>query len=152
MPVTDPIADMLTRIRNSNAVGAEEVSIPASRMKVGLAKILREEGFIKHYKVSRVRKKNAKGQKKSGDQEKSNPLEQQSEIRIFLKYGPNEEKVIQGLKRLSKPSLRRYVRSGEIPRIEGGLGISIVSTSQGLKTDKQCRQQNIGGEILCAIW
>ncbi|MFW5870118.1 MAG: 30S ribosomal protein S8 [Candidatus Sumerlaeota bacterium] len=151
MPVTDPIADMLTRIRNANAIAAEEVSIPASRVKVGIAKILREEGFIKHYKVSRVRKKGQKG-RKSPDQEKGNPLEQQSEIRVFLKYGPNDEKVIQGLQRLSKPSLRRYVRSGEIPRVEGGLGVSIVSTSQGLKTDKQCRQENIGGELLCKIW
>ena len=152
MPVTDPIADLLTRIRNANAVALDEVVIPASRIKVGLAKILREEGFIKHYKVSRVRKKGAEQRRGRRDREKGSPLEKQSEIRIFLKYGPNGEKVINGLRRISRPGLRRYVRASEIERIDGGLGISIVSTSRGLLSDRQCRKRNIGGEIMCAVW
>ena len=151
MPVTDPIADMLTRIRNANAVRADEVIVPASRLKVGVAKLLREEGFIKHYKVSRVRPKGQKkGQRRERD--KGSPLEKQSEIRVFLKYGPKDEKVISGLKRISRPGLRHYVRSGEIARVNGGLGISIVSTSQGLLTGRQCNKRNIGGELLCTIW
>ena len=151
MPVTDPIADMLTRIRNANSVSSDEVTVPASRIKVGLAKILREEGFIKHYKVARVRRK---GEQRRGrrEREKGSPLEKQSEIRIFLKYGPNGEKVINGLKRLSRPGLRKYVGAGEIGRIEGGLGISVLSTSRGLLSDRQCRKRNVGGELLCAIW
>lgn len=151
MPVTDPIADMLTRIRNANAVGADEVVVPASRMKVGIAKILREEGFIKHYKVSRVRRKGAKGRVRR-EREKGNPLEKQSEIRVFLKYGPKSEKLIHGLRRVSRPSLRRYVRAGDLPRVEGGLGIAILSTSQGLMSNRQCYKNGIGGELLCTVW
>lgn len=150
MPVTDPIADMLTRIRNANAVSLDEVVVPASRLKVGLAKLLREEGFIKHYKVARVRPKNKKPRRR--EREKGNPLEKQSEIRIFLKYGPRGEKVINGLKRISRPGLRRYVRSKDIKRVEGGLGIAIISTSQGFVTDRECVKRNIGGELLCNIW
>lgn len=149
MPVSDPIADMLTRIRNANRVNKEEVVIPASRMKVGIAKILREEGFIKHYKVVRT---NKKGRKPQGGRDKGSPLDGQSEIRIFLKYGPKQEKVIMGIERLSSPSLRRYVRSTDIPYIQGGLGITIVSTSGGLMTGKQCRKKKVGGELLCAVW
>lgn len=149
MQINDQIADMLTRIRNANRVGKEEVAIPASRMKVAIAKILREEGFIKHYKVSRVQKK---GDKRNSRQEKGNPLEGQSEIRIFLKYGPRQEKVINDLRRLSRPSLRKYVGVEGIPLIDGGLGVTILSTSQGLMTGKECRKRNIGGELLCAIW
>jgi small subunit ribosomal protein S8 len=152
MPVTDPIADMLTRIRNANAVSAEEVTVPASRLKVGIAKILREEGFIKHYKVGRVRKKNQKKAPRRDNEKKGSPLEKQSEIRIFLKYGPKEEKVIMGLKRLSRPGLRRYVKADGVPRIQGGLGIAILSTSQGLLSSHQCRKRKTGGELLCAIW
>ncbi|HNY26214.1 MAG TPA: 30S ribosomal protein S8 [Candidatus Sumerlaeota bacterium] len=150
MSVTDPIADMLTRIRNANAVQADEVSVPASRLKVGLAKILREEGFIKHYKVARVRRK---GQlKRRREREKGSPLEKQSEIRIFLKYGIKGERVLNGLRRVSRPGLRQYVSTAEIPRIEGGLGICILSTSQGLLSDRQAKKRNIGGELLCTIW
>jgi len=152
MPVNDPIADMLTRIRNANATSAEEVAVPASRIQVGIAKILREEGFIKHYKVVRVYNKNGKQKPRRDRHEKGNPLEKQSEIRIFLKYGPRREKVIRGLRRISKPGLRRYVGATEIPTIEGGLGATILSTSRGLLTGKQCRKRNIGGELLCAIW
>ena len=152
MSVTDPIADMLTRIRNANAAGLEEVAVPASRMKVGIAKILREEGFIKHYKVSRVRPKSAKKATRQRDREKGNPLEKQSEIRIFLKYGPKQEHVINGLRRLSRPGLRRYVGADSIPRVEGGLGIAILSTSQGLLSSQQCFKRGVGGELLCSIW
>jgi len=151
MPVTDPIADMLTRIRNANRMGAEEVEIPASRIKVGLAKILREEGFVKHYKIVRVPGRDKK--KKIGDRpEKGGPLEKQSVIRIYLKYGPKQEHVISGLRRLSRPGLRRYVGAGEIPVVQGGLGITILSTSRGLLTGAQCRKRNIGGELLCSVW
>lgn len=155
MPVTDPIADMLTRIRNANSVGAEEVEIPASRIKVGIAKILREEGFIKHYKIARVTAKDKKKKpapEQRPAQEKGSPLEKQSVIRVYLKYGPKAERVIAGLRRLSRPGLRRYVGSDEIPKIEGGIGITILSTSRGLLTGAQCRKRNIGGELLCAIW
>jgi small subunit ribosomal protein S8 len=153
MPVTDPIADMLTRIRNANSAGQDEVAVPASRLKVGLAKILREEGFIKHYKVTRVRPKSqAKKPVPTREREKGNPLEKQSEIRIFLKYGPKQERVIHGLRRLSRPGLRRYVGATDIPRIEGGLGVAIVSTSVGLLSDRQCSKRGVGGELLCAVW
>ena len=153
MPVSDPIADMLTRIRNANNTGAEEVEIPASRLKVGIAKILREEGFIKHYKIVRVAEKGAKKKSREPRQpEKGSPLEKQSVIRVYLKYGPKEEKVLNGLKRLSTPGLRRYVGAEEIPVVDGGLGISILSTSKGLLTGAQCRKRNVGGEILCSVW
>jgi small subunit ribosomal protein S8 len=153
MPIIDPIADMLTRIRNANRIGADEVAVPASRIKVGIAKILREEGFIKHYKVVRVQKP---GKKKAvapaARREKGSPLEGQSEIRIFLKYGPKQEHVVHGLKRVSSPGLRRYVGTEDIPLVEGGLGITIVSTSKGLLTGKQCRKRKIGGELICTVW
>lgn len=153
MSVSDPIADMLTRIRNANQSGAEEVEVPASRLKVGIAKILREEGFIKHYKIVRVAGKDAKKKgKEPRQQEKGSPLEKQSVIRVYLKYGAKQEKVISGLKRISSPGLRRYVSSDEIPVIEGGLGITILSTSRGLLTGSQCRKRNVGGELLCAVW
>jgi small subunit ribosomal protein S8 len=118
-------------------------------MKVGIAKILREEGFIKHYKVVRVTKK---GKKKPPRQEKGSPLEGQSEIRIFLKYGPAQERVINGLKRVSRPSLRRYIDVEHIPFVEGGLGISILTTSKGLLTGKEAQKQKVGGELLCTVW
>jgi small subunit ribosomal protein S8 len=156
MPVIDPIADMLTRVRNANSQGAEEVEVPASRIKVGIAKILREEGFIKHYKIVRVAGKDSKKKgaaaPKADRQDKGGPLEKQSVIRIYLKYGPKQERVISGLRRISKPGLRRYVSSEEIPVIEGGLGITIVSTSRGLLTGAQARKRSIGGELLCSIW
>jgi small subunit ribosomal protein S8 len=163
MPVSDPIADMLTRIRNANRNGAEEVAIPASRLKVALAKLLREEGFIKHYKVARVGGKEgekaqapaAAAPAAAGEQATkpaAKPLERQSVLHVYLKYGPNGEQVIAGLKRLSKPGLRRYVGWKDIQVVQGGLGITVISTSRGLLTGAQSRKRQIGGELLCAIW
>jgi len=132
MAHTDPIADMLTRIRNANSVMHDHVDVPNSRVKVAIAKILKDEGFIKYYKVMRTTK--------------------QGTIRVFLKYGPNRERVINGIDRVSKPGLRRYVKAQEIPRVRGGLGVVVVSTSHGIMTGRECRRQNVGGEIICSIW
>ncbi len=129
--VTDTIADMLTRIRNANAMRYEEVSVPASNLKIELARILKEEGFIKNYKVEKN--------------------DVQGTIVITLKY-VNKERVITGLKRISKPGLRVYAKSTEIPKVLNGLGIAIISTSKGIMTDKQARQQQLGGEVLAYIW
>jgi small subunit ribosomal protein S8 len=130
--VTDTIADMLTRIRNANSMGYEEVTVPASKLKVELARILKEEGFIKDYKVE------------------NNGVEKN--ILLTLKYGNKKEKVITGLKRISKPGLRVYVRSDEVPKVLNGLGIAIISTSKGIMTDKEARKLNIGGEVLAYVW
>ena len=132
MVVTDTIADMLTRIRNANQMRYQEVSVPASNLKVSLAKILKDEGFIEDYKV--------------------NDDNVQGTIDITLKYGKNKERVITGLKRISKPGLRVYAKSTEIPKVLNGLGIAIISTSHGVMTDKEARKQNLGGEVLCYIW
>ncbi len=132
MSHTDPIADMLTRIRNANTVRKDHVDIPTSKMKVAIARILKEEGFVKYYKTMRSTK--------------------QGMIRIFMKYGPNREPVINGLQRVSKPGIRRYVGVTQIPRVRGGMGIAIISTSQGILTGAECRRKNIGGEILCEVW
>ena len=129
--VTDTIADMLTRIRNANAMRYNEVSVPASKLKIELARILKEEGFIKGYKVVKD--------------------DAQGSIIITLKY-VNKERVITGLKRISKPGLRVYAKSSEIPKVLNGLGIAIVSTSKGIMTDKEARKQNLGGEVLAYIW
>ena len=130
--VTDTIADMLTRIRNANSMSYEEVSVPSSKLKVEIARILKEEGFIKDYKVV------SEGVEKN--------------ILLTLKYGKKKEKVITGLKRISKPGLRVYVRSDEVPKVLNGLGIAIISTSKGIMTDKEARKQNLGGEVLAYIW
>ncbi|MBA1336392.1 MAG: SSU ribosomal protein S8p (S15Ae) [Firmicutes bacterium] len=132
MVMTDPIADMLTRIRNANTVRHSQVEIPASNMKKAIAQILLEEGLIKGYDVIDDGK--------------------QGIIKIELKYGPGQEKVISGLKRISKPGLRVYVKKDEVPKVLGGLGIAVISTSKGLMTDKKARQENVGGEVLCYIW
>jgi small subunit ribosomal protein S8 len=132
MVMTDPIADLLTRIRNANTVGHEQIELPASNMKRGIANILKEEGFIRDAEFI--------------------PDNKQGILRIFLKYGPSNERVITGLKRISKPGLRVYAKHNEIPRVLGGLGIAILSTSQGLMTDKQARRSGIGGEVLCYVW
>ena len=129
--VTDTIADMLTRIRNANAMRSNEVSVPASNLKIELARILKEEGFIKGYKVVKD--------------------DAQGSILITLKY-VNKERVITGLKRISKPGLRVYAKSSEIPKVLNGLGIAIISTSKGIMTDKEARKQNLGGEVLAYIW
>jgi small subunit ribosomal protein S8 len=132
MVMTDPIADMLTRIRNASSVRHNTVDIPASKMKLELARILKDEGFVREYEVIN----------------NSKP----SVIRIFLKYGPQKEKVISGIKRISKPGLRVYAGKDEVPKVLGGLGCAILSTSEGILTDKQCRQKGIGGEVICYIW
>ena len=130
--VTDTIADMLTRIRNANAMRYTEVKVPASNLKLELARILKEEGFIADYKV----------------------LEEtaQGMILLTLKYGPKKERVITGLKRISKPGLRVYAKKEEVPKVLNGLGIAIISTSKGIMTDKEARKQNLGGEVLAYIW
>lgn len=132
MVMTDPIADFLTRIRNANSVGHKTVSIPASNAKLALAEILKEEGFIKGFEVIEDNKQN--------------------EIKIQLKYGRNDEKVITGIKRISKPGLRIYAKADEVPRVLNGLGIAIISTSNGIITDKQARQQGVGGEVVAYVW
>jgi small subunit ribosomal protein S8 len=132
MIVTDPIADMLTRIRNALMVRHDSVLVPASRIKLAIAKILKEEGFITDFEVVR------------GKPHRS--------IRIQLRYMENNKPAISGLRRISKPGLRVYVQKKEIPRVYGGLGISILSTSAGLKTGHQAWKQGAGGEILCYVW
>ncbi len=129
--LTDPIADMLTRIRNAIRIKAEKVDMPLSKMRLEIAKILKEEGFIKAYKVLKDRK--------------------QGILRIILKYVDNES-VISGLKRISKPGRRVYVGRKEIPKVMGGLGVAIISTSRGVLTDKACRIEGVGGEVLCYVW
>ena len=130
--MTDPIADMLTRIRNANQMRYKEVEVPASKIKIEIARILKEEGFIHDYKV----KKN----------------EVQSILVLSLKYSDKKERVITGLKRISKPGLRVYAKAEELPRVLNGLGIAIVSTSKGVMTDKQARRESLGGEVLAFVW
>ncbi|MDD2629745.1 MAG: 30S ribosomal protein S8 [Limnochordia bacterium] len=132
MALTDPIADMLTRIRNANSAYHEKVDIPASKTKIELARILKEEGYIRDYKVYRDDK--------------------QGVLRVFLRYGQNKERVMRGLKRISKPGLRVYANKDEIPKVLGGLGCAVLSTSQGVMTDKAARKHGVGGEVLCYIW
>lgn len=132
MVMTDPVADMLTRIRNSNNAKHDTVDIPASNIKKAIAEILLQEGFIKGYDVI--------------DDEK------QGIIRVQIKFGKNKEKVITGLKRISKPGLRVYAKKDEIPRVLGGLGIAVISTSKGIITDKVARKEGVGGEVLCYVW
>lgn len=132
MVMSDPIADLLTRIRNANLVRHETVEIPASKAKKEIVEILKREGFIRDAEYVEDNK--------------------QGIIRVFLKYGPNNERVITGLKRISKPGLRVYAKSLEIPRVLGGLGIAIISTSKGVMTDKEARQAKAGGEVICYVW
>ena len=132
MHITDPIADMLTRIRNANSAKHETVDIPASNMKKAIAQILLDEGYIASYKVIED--------------------EKQGVIRVTLKYGENKAQVITGLRRVSKPGLRIYAGAEELPRVLRGLGIAIVSTSKGVMTDKQAREAKVGGEVLAYIW
>ncbi len=132
MQITDPIADMLTRIRNANSSKHESVLIPSSKMKVAIAKILDDEGYINGYEVIDDGK--------------------QGMIKVTLKYGANKTKVITGIKRVSKPGLRVYANKEEMPKVLRGLGIAIVSTSKGIMTDKDARKNNVGGEVLAFIW
>ena len=130
--MTDPIADMLTRIRNANMVGHESVDVPASKMKKSIAEILLKEGYIKGYDVIEDNK--------------------QGIIRIQMKYGQNKEKVITGIKKISKPGLKVYAKRDDIPKVLGGLGVAIISTSKGVITDKEARKENVGGEVICYVW
>ena len=130
--VTDPIADMLTRIRNANAMRYKEVEVPASNLKIEIARILKEQGFIHDYKIKKNNVQNI--------------------IVLSLKYGQNKERVITGLKRISKPGLRVYVKATEVPRVLNGLGIAIISTSKGVMSDKEAREASLGGEVLAYIW
>ncbi len=132
MVMTDPIADFLTRIRNANTVYMEKVEIPASKTKQNLANILKDEGYIKDVEYIEDGK--------------------QGFLRLYLKYGANREKVLSGLKRISRPGLRVYAQKDELPRVLGGLGIAVISTSKGLMTDKDARKAGIGGEVMCYIW
>ncbi len=132
MVVTDPIADFLTRIRNANMVLMDKVEIPASKTKMGLAEILKAEGFINDVELIEDGK--------------------QGVIRVYLKYGAGREKIINGLKRISKPGLRVYAGKDELPRVMGGLGIAIISTSKGLMVDRVARKEGLGGEGLCYVW
>ncbi|WP_062196936.1 30S ribosomal protein S8 [Massilibacterium senegalense] len=132
MVMTDPIADMLTRIRNANMVRHEKLEVPASNIKKEVANILKQEGFVRDVEFVEDNK--------------------QGIIRIFLKYGQNNERVITGLKRISKPGLRVYAKANEVPRVLNGIGIAIVSTSQGIMTDREARQKQVGGEILAYVW
>ncbi len=132
MVLTDPIADMLTRIRNANMAEKKQVAMPHSKMKSELARILKAEGFIKDYTM---------------ENEGGKPV-----LNIFLKYTIEREPVIQGLRRISKPSCRKYVNSEEVPRVLGGIGIAILSTSSGVMTDAVAREKKIGGEVLCYVW
>lgn len=132
MSMTDPIADFLTRIRNANMVRHESLEVPASKIKRDIAEILKNEGFIKSIEYV--------------DDDK------QGIIRVFLKYGKNKERVITGLKRISKPGLRSYVKADDVPKVLNGLGIAIISTSEGVITDKEARAKKVGGEVLAYIW
>ena len=132
MSMSDPLADMLTRIRNAVMVRYETVDVPMSNLKVDVAKVLRQEGYINDYEIIEDNK--------------------QGVLRISLKYGPKDERVISGLRRVSKPGLRQYVKADDIPKVLSGLGISILSTSKGVITDREARRLRIGGEILCEAW
>ncbi len=130
--MTDPIADMLTRIRNASAVNHEQVDVPSSKMKVELARIFKEEGYIRDYKVIQDGNK--------------------ATLRIYLKQGPGQTRVISGIRRISKPGLRVYAKKDEIPKVLGGLGVAVLSTSKGVMSDRQARKEGVGGEVICYVW
>ncbi|MBQ1422321.1 MAG: 30S ribosomal protein S8 [Firmicutes bacterium] len=132
MTMTDPIADMLTRIRNANTAGHDTVEIPASKMKKSIAQILKDEGFINDFEVIEDGK--------------------QGIIKVTMKYAANKEKVISGIKKISKPGLKVYAKAEDVPRVLGGLGIAILSTSKGVISDKEARKLGIGGEVICYVW
>ncbi len=130
--MTDPIADMLTRIRNACLAGHERIEMPSSKMKKAIAAILKQEGYIKDFNYI--------------------PDNKQGILRIYLKYGPGDESAMSGLKRISKPGLKVYAGKDELPRVLNGLGVAIISTSQGVMTDHEARKANLGGEVICYIW
>ncbi len=133
MSMTDPVGDMLTRIRNASRAGHEKVLIPGSKLKERIAYVLRDEGFIKDVVVHRVEG-------------------QGGELTLVLKYGSGREPAISSIKRVSRPGLRRYVPSAEIPRVLNGMGVAILSTSKGVLADRKCREQNVGGELICTVY
>jgi small subunit ribosomal protein S8 len=132
MVMTDPVADMLTRMRNANMAYKEEIAMPSSKLKAGIAGILKQEGYIRDFVVE--------------------PSRPQATLHLALKYTPGRERVIAGLRRISKPGVRVYAKRGDIPRVLGGLGIAILSTSSGLMTDREARQKGVGGEVLAYVW
>ncbi len=132
MTMSDPVADMLTRIRNANMVYHDKVEVPGSGLKRSIAQILKDEGFIRDFDWAEDNK--------------------QGVLRVHMKYGPNREKVINGLKRISKPGLRVYVQRDSVPKVLGGLGIAILSTSHGVLSDREARRQRVGGEVICYVW
>jgi small subunit ribosomal protein S8 len=132
--LTDPIADMLTRIRNAVAIERPSVNIPASREKVGIAQVLQREGYIWDFEVL------------------EEPGQSSGTLRVNLKYGPNGERVIQEIKRVSKPGCRVYRRAKEVPEVLRGMGIAVISTSQGILSNREARAKNVGGEVLCTVW
>jgi len=132
MALTDPIADMLARIKNANTVRREVVEVPASKIKRELARVFKDEGFIRDFEFIDDGK--------------------QGLLRLYLKYGPNKARVIRGAKRISKPGLRVYAKKDELPKVLGGLGVAVISTPKGIMTDKEARRQGIGGEVICYIW
>jgi small subunit ribosomal protein S8 len=132
MTMTDPVADMLTRIRNANVAYKEEIAMPSSKLKAAIADILKSEGYIRDYVVE--------------------PTKPQATLRMALKYTPERERSIAGVRRVSKPGLRVYAKRDEIPRVLGGLGIAIISTSQGVMTDREARKKGVGGEVLAYVW
>ena len=132
MAMTDPIADMLTRIRNANSVYHEKVEIPGSKIKTAIAEVLKQEGYIRDYTFAQDNK--------------------QGILTVFLKYGAEREKVITGIQRISRPGLRQYSRRKDLPRVLGGLGIAIISTSHGIMSDKQARKHGLGGEVIAHVW
>lgn len=132
MVVSDPVADLLTRIRNATVANHDRLEIPGSRMKKAIVQILKDEGFVRDFEWV-----------ENGHQ---------GVIRVFLKYGPNKAKVISGLRRISRPGLRVYAKRDQVPRVLGGLGVAVLSTSKGIMTDKRARQEGVGGEVLCYIW
>lgn len=134
MHITDPVADMLTRIRNANVVYHEMVDMPLSKVRLEMAKILKEEGYIRNYKTI-------------NDAKQPMPM-----LRVVMSYGPSRERVIQGLRRISKPGRRIYVGKEELPKVMGGLGIAMISTSSGLMTDAEARKRGLGGEVVCYVW
>ena len=134
MTMTDPIADMLTRIRNANVAMHDDVTMPSSKLKESLAEVLQKEGYIQSFRV---------------DQEEGKPSKT---LTIDMKYSEARERVITGIRRVSKPGLRVYTKADAVPRVLGGLGVAVVSTSQGLLTDREARRQRIGGEVLCYVW
>ncbi len=134
MTMTDPIADMLTRVRNANIAKHDDVTMPSSKMKEALAGLLKAEGYIADFKTL------------------DRPDKPGKMLAIDMKYSPERERTISGIKRISKPGLRVYKKSGEIPRVLGGLGVAVLSTSHGLMTDREARRRHVGGEILCYVW